>query len=334
MIYTCDKQAQGKFELPSNFSFKILRPASKWIELPISFPLSILGQRLDLVHILYAGPPLCPKRFVLTIHDLSPFSHPQFYPKAVKMRLKFLLTLGIHKAEHILCISETTKKEVVEKFKVPEGKISVAHNGVHPRFKQLDRLFCLSTLKEKYGIKNDFILYVGKIQKRKNLARLLEAYNELLRHGHTEYDLVLVGKTTWLSEEIFHAIKKLRLSNRIKLTGHVSDDDLPLFYNACSLFVFPSLLEGFGMPTLEAMTCGAPVAVSNSSSLPEVVGDAALIFDPLKVEDIYRCMKLGLKDGGIRERLMEKGIKRAALFTWDATARHTLSIYQSLIKRK
>ena len=330
IIYVSSTKAVEQMRLPTNYNFEVLWPSTRWIEVPVSFPLALMRHKLDLVHLTYVAPPIFPGKAVFTVHDLSPFSHPQFYPLGVRTRLRYLISRGIQKAEHILCVSNTTKSEIAKRFRIPEERLTVTYNGTGKIFKKLERSRCICELKKNYNIRNDFILHVGKIQSRKNIRRLLEAYHKLLKESQRELDLVLVGRVTWLSKEILEAIGELNLSDRVHLIGHVPVETLVMFYNACSVFVFPSLFEGFGIPVIEAMACGAPVVASKESSLPEVSGDAALHFDPVDTNQMASCIERILTDTELREDLITRGFERAAQFSWEETARRTLSVYKSV----
>jgi glycosyltransferase involved in cell wall biosynthesis len=177
-----------------------------------------------------------------------------------------------------------------------------------------------------------FILSLGTIEPRKNLASLLEAYR-VLRNQGSDLGLVIVGKKGWLYEGFFHRLRELGLENEVLFTGFVPDEDLPAICSAAELFVFPSLYEGFGLPVLEAMACGAPVITSNVSSLPEVAGNAALLVDPASVRELTEAMAAVLQDEELRTSLQSKGPKQAARFSWEKAARETLAVYQSVLKR-
>jgi glycosyltransferase involved in cell wall biosynthesis len=188
----------------------------------------------------------------------------------------------------------------------------------------------LARVKELYGISGDYILAVGSIQPRKNLSRLIAAYSSLHRAqpGGKLPHLVLAGKCAWLYDETLQTIRDLEISNSVVLTGYVQSANLPALYSGALCFVYPSYFEGFGLPPLEAMKCGTPVIVGNKTSLPEVVGDAAVMVDPFNVEEIARAIQRVLEDSELRSQLRAKGLEQAKLFDWQTTAHKTLAVYK------
>ncbi len=187
---------------------------------------------------------------------------------------------------------------------------------------------------ERLGFKFPYILYIGSLEPRKNLLRLLEAYNQLLDWS-SHWHLVIVGaRNIWKSEPLEKFVGEHNLQSHIHFPGYIPDDELPALYNGADLFVFPSLYEGFGLPVLESMACGTPVVTSNTSSLPEVAGDAALLVDPYNVEEIAGAMQLILSDVEFAIDLRSRGLERAKKFTWEKTASQTIAVYEQLLRVK
>lgn len=331
VIYLTDREAFNGFCVAQqNFTPRLLKPSSRWIEIPIALPVELLRHPVDLVHAPIIAPPMCPCRFVLTVYDLSYTLHPEFYPKSVRLRLSALIGLGIKKAHIIIAISETTKNDIVEVYGLPPERIVVTHLGIDSCYQPMNKEESRKLVSEKYCVSRGFILYVGKVQSRKNISRLIRAYSLLKQWKNIEHKLVLVGRKTWLSTEALKTISSLGLEEEVIQTGHVPDDDLPSFYNAADLFVYPSLFEGFGIPTLEAMACGTPVVASRASSLPEVVGDAAVLVDPYDEEAMAVAMNEVLTDQGLRSRLIEKGFAQSKKYSWGETAKKTLAVYDAV----
>jgi len=200
------------------------------------------------------------------------------------------------------------------------------------RFRPMEAVDIEPILRE-YSVETPYILYVGALESRKNLPRLLEAYT-LLRQWSTGWRLVIVGARKWKSSPIFETVQRLQLESHVTFTGYVADEHLPALYAGADLFAFPSLYEGFGLPVLEAMACGTPVVTSNSSSLPEVAGDAALLVDPYNVDEIAAAMRRILEDTNLAQELRMHGLARAAQFTWERTARETIEVYEKVLAEK
>jgi len=206
----------------------------------------------------------------------------------------------------------------------------VIYTSADPRFKFLrDKEAARSYILHQYGIKDPFILYVGTLEPRKNIPTLIHAFAKVKKDGFPQ-KLLLIGGKGWKYEEIFSAINELSLTDQILIPGYVPDEDLVYFYNVADLFVYPSLYEGFGLPPLEAMACGTPVITSNKSSLPEVVGDAALLVDPLDVRALAGAIERVLANEELRAQLSERGLKRAKFFSWKKTAERTWEVYRAV----
>jgi len=264
---------------------------------------------------------------VLTVHDLTPILFPEAHPtksgllwgKAFRSCAKFV--------SHWIAVSENTKNDLTSVLNVNPDNITVVPEAADERFKPItDKEEIKRYVFEHYGLQTPFILYVGTLEPRKNIPSLLKAFSILRERGYP-HKLVLIGGKGWKYEEIFSTIDELKLENQIAIPGYVQDQDMVYFYNLADLFVYPSLYEGFGLPPLEAMSCGAPVITSSKSSLPEVVGDAALLVDPLDVDALAVAIESVLANKELRTELSERGLKRAKFFSWEKTAEQTWSIY-------
>ncbi len=267
---------------------------------------------------------------VLTVHDLI-FRHlPEHHKHLNRWYLNVTMPLYCRRADHIIAVSEATRRDLMAAYNLPREKISVIHEAADLRFVPQPEKG-VAAVRAHYGLPEDFLLYVGTIEPRKNLVRLLHVWEGLYAAGEAP-PLVIVGKRGWLSDDFFIALEESPSREAVILTGYVLDMDLPTIYAAATAFVFPSLYEGFGLPPLEAMACGTPVACGDGSSLPEVVGDAALLFDPTDEEAMERDLRRLLSDAGLREELRERGLRRAAQFSWERTARETLVVYERLRK--
>jgi len=269
-------------------------------------------------------------RLVLTVHDLS-FEHcsETFSWKRKLWHLFINPKELIQRADKITTISNSTKNDLVDFYGVNEKKITVIYNGISNEFSVINRNnLKLVQIKEKYKLPYRFILFLGVIEPRKNIIGLIRAYN-ILRKAEGdklgEYKLVIAGAEGWKSKRIFSEIKKSPFRRDIIFVGTVNSKDKPAFYNLASIFVYPSFFEGFGFPPLEAMKCGVPVITSNVSSLPEIVGEAGILVDPDKPDEIYQAISGILLNKKLRENLIEKGLRQSAKFNWGKAAKEFLA---------
>jgi glycosyltransferase involved in cell wall biosynthesis len=304
----------------------VLRPSRRWISIPVSLPIALGRAGVDLVHATFVAPPFLPAPLVFTLLDISPVTHPQFLPWSLRLRLWPLWRNSLRMARVVLCISEFTRQCLIEALGFPPDRAFVSHLGVHPRFRVIEPDATRATL-SRYGVTAPYVLHVGKIQARKNIVRLLEAFHMVKRDLSLPHKLVLVGRKTWTSSEVEPLIARLGLAPHIVQTGHVADEDTPHFYNGASALAYPSLYEGFGLPVIEAMSCGTPVVTSNGTSLPEIAGDAAVLVDPYRVEDIATGLSRVLQDSALAEALRRRGLERSREFRWERTAQRTLEAY-------
>lgn len=272
-------------------------------------------------------PVLRPKgiKTVVTIHGLEYEYLPQYYQFPQKLLLNRSTEYAVKHADQLIAVSNWTKKQLVGRLKANPKKISVIHEGVGQRFLHLkehglNKIYARQ-VRHKYSLPDKYLLFVGTIQPRKNLVRLIEAVSLI-----GDINLVIAGKKGWLTEEIYAAPGKFGVKDRVRFIGRVADPDLPAVYALSSAFVWPSLMEGFGLPLLEAMACGVPIVTSDKGAIPEVVGEAALMVDPQKVKDIAGAINLVLENSDLRQALVEKGYRQVAQFSWIATAKKTLAV--------
>lgn len=314
--------------LPNYTRTKFLRILWEQFKLP-----KLLRQMgIDILHSPgFIAPLRMTAKSVVTIHDMTFFSHPQYHTKFKRFYFKKMIPLTAKKAAVIIADSENTKKDICKYLDADKQKIAVIHLGVGKDFKKIDAGKAKKFISRKYGIKNKFILFVGMIEPRKNLQRLVDAFLQLKEH---ELKLVIVGKKGWQMDEFFKMIKELKLEDSIIFPGYVPDDDLVKFYNAAEVFVYPSMYEGFGIPVLEALACGCPVITSNTSSMPEITGPAAVLINPADTQDIKKAMQKLLKNEQLRKTLSEQGIEQAKKFSWQKTAQKTLEAYEKTYNLK
>ena len=315
----------------SSFSGYLYRAASTFLPVPYSF---FFGRKSDVTHFFnYIVPPFVSGKKVVTVHDMVY----KAFPDTVRGRTKFMLNMGLkrsmRRADIIVTDSEFSKEEILKYFPQHKRKIRVVPCGVDlERFKPCTDLERISKVKSSLGIEGDYFLYVGTIEPRKNLRRLIAAYAAFVKKvGENSPKLVLAGGKGWLDGEIYASVRKLGLEGKGLFTEYVPAGDMtPLMCGALA-FVFPSLYEGFGMPPLEAMACGAPVLTTNAASLPEVVGDCAVICDAYSVKSIAQGLYRLYSDKDLRAQLSRKGIERAKGFTWERSAQMLHDIYRELV---
>ena len=262
---------------------------------------------------------------VLTVHDLI-FAHlPQHHKALNRWYLRLTMPLYCRRAERIIAVSQHTRQDLAHLYRIPLHKVHVVYEAADPRFFPQEPTAC-ARVTRRYGLPEAFILYVGTIEPRKNLLRLLRAWEPLYLKRACG-PLVLVGRRGWLSEPFFAALEASPARDGVILPGYVADDDLPAVYSAATLFVFPSLYEGFGLPPLESMACGTPVICSDAASLPEVVGDAARLVNPEDVEALRAALQELWGDPDLRSELRERGLARSVQFSWKRAAQETLRVY-------
>lgn len=313
-----------------NFTVRSTLPHTPVIRIPLTLSAELRRNPVDVLHVQYTAPPFVPCPVVSTIHDLA-FEHlPQTFKRRSWMQLRLTVRHTAKRAAHIITGSDYSRRDIIETYGIAPGRVTVTPVAASERFAPVTDEEELSRVRSLYGIEGDYILAVGSIQPRKNLIRLMAAYANLRRRSPQAKlpRLVLVGKCAWLFDETLRTIKELEVSQSVTLTGYVPEGDLPALYSAALCFVYPSYFEGFGLPPLEAMKCGTAVIVGNKTSLPEVVGDAALLVDPFDVDDISSAIENVIFDSTLRSQLRAKGLKRAELFDWRDTARKTLAVYE------
>ncbi|UXM85521.1 glycosyltransferase family 4 protein [Methanococcus aeolicus] len=313
---------------------KISKSYQLWY-LYLSIGLNNISKKIDIIHCMNAEPIyLKPKnaKLITTIYDIIPYIFPETYTFSTSFRFKFILPITLKISDKIIVISHHTKQDIIKHFKIPKDRIKVIHLAANENYKPLNENE-IDKIKQKYNLNYPFVLYVGGLEPKKNIPTLLKALYKLKKQG-IKHKLVITGPKRWKYKSIFETIEKLNLQNEVIFTGYVPDEDLPALYNAADLFVYPSLYEGFGLPPLEAMQCGTPVITSNTSSLPEVVGDAGIMVNPYDVDELANKMYEVLTNDGLRDELSKKGLERAKLFSWKKCAEEHLKVYEEVYNMK
>ncbi|HWE60097.1 MAG TPA: glycosyltransferase family 1 protein [Chloroflexota bacterium] len=320
-------------------SFKLIgsrldteRPIHRILWEQTALPVQLARWRVDLIHGTLNVLPLARRvPGIVTIHDVAFLRFPERYLPAKRRYLTHLTRWSARGAHRVIASSENTRRDLVRLLGVREDRVHVIYLGVEDRMRQPVDPAAVARLREQHELPPQFFLYIGTLEPRKNLVRLLGAYQRARKAG-VEWPLVLAGAKGWLYEEIFAQVRALNLEEYVRFPGYVLYDDLPLWYNAAGAFVYPSLYEGFGLPIAEAMACGCPVLTARNSSLPEVAGDAAILVDGEDVEALSQGLMQLAGDGTVRASLAVRGRRQAERFTWQRTAAEVMGVYDEVLR--
>jgi glycosyltransferase involved in cell wall biosynthesis len=321
---------EGRYQAPPGLRLKVSRLPTNHPPVRILWEQALLpwiarSEGLDLYHsTAFVGPVASNCPFVTTVHDLSFLYYPDRFRSLRRRYLQVFARISVRRARRVIAVSESTKRDLVSVYDISPAKIDVVHNGVDASFRPLpaDQV---AAFRQQKGLPDRFVLFVGTLEPRKNVVRLVEAYARLPK-GRPP--LVLVGGKGWFYDEIFRRVEAMELTDEVHFSGFVPAEDLPLWYNAADLFVYPSIYEGFGLPALEAMACGTAVITSTASSLPEVVGKAGKLVDPTDTEALATAMEQVLGDREMQEQMQAAGLVQAEGFSWEKTARQTVDSYR------
>lgn len=334
-LYCTNKNYQLPDELCyTNVRKIIITPASRYIRLPISFPIVSAYHKIDIFHFQYFGPPFLPTKYVVTLHDILHERYPEFYPRCLRAMMSMTYPFSAKKAAKILTVSEYSKKDIVRIYNVPDEQVIVAYDAVSEKFHPSYDDSFVNKIKEKYNIFSRYILFVGRLEPRKNISSLITAYHYMKTTYNIPQKLVIAGMKDFKFQELFDQAIRLKMDKDVVFTGRVDQDDLPFIYNGADLFVYPSFAEGFGLPPLEAMACGVPVITSNTTSLPEVIGDAGIMFNPWDIKEICNAMQMVLFDTVLQRKLIARGLKQAKKFSWQKSAEKVLKCYEDIYEKK
>jgi glycosyltransferase involved in cell wall biosynthesis len=327
-IYSPSRAVISRLAMQSaNVTHHLLFPRSRWVNVPISLPLATAFRKLDLIHMTHVPPPFGAKPYAMTLHCFSTFKHPEFYPAGLRIRMNTLTKMGLRSARMIICVSQGLKEIAQAEFKIDPDRLAVAYNGVSGDFCPMSTDDARLRVKAQYGIDWPYVLFVGVIAPRKNVARMIQAFDMYLRQSRRSIKLVLVGRK-WIADDVERVVERLKLDREIIHIDHIDHTRLPDLYRAAEMLVFPSLWESFGIPMVESMACGTPVLTSRGSCLPEIAGDAAVLVDPYSVEDIADGIGRILGDSELARILRRRGLERAKQFTWQDSALQTLAAYR------
>jgi len=305
------------------------RPAQRILWEHLFLPLFLWRDRVDLLHAtMNVAPWWTPCPLVVSIMDLAYIRYPHVHPRGRRLYLTALTQFTVRRARAVIAISNFTRDEVERLLHIPTERIHVTYPGVDGRFRPYppDQI---ATFRRQRCLPNRYLLYVGNLEPRKNLPRLVEAYAQI---EQLDIPLVLAGARGWGYADLFQRVEALELAGQVLFPGFVPPEELPLWYNGATALVFPSIYEGFGLPPLEAMACGTPVLTSNASSLPEVVGEAGLQVPPDDVDALAAALQQLVQDTELRAELGRRGLKRARRFTWERMAQETAALYQRVLE--
>lgn len=295
------------------------------------FPKYISDENIDIYHIPQNGLGLSDNlssHLIITIHDLIPYIMPETVGNGYLKKFISCVPKSIYKAEKIITVSEYSKKDILRYFPVEEKNVHVTPLAASRMFRPMNKEKCRSFIKEKYNINSPFILYIGGFSKRKNVESVIDSFINIYKNLPAKFSLVIAGSGKETLNELKSKVSSSNMENDIIFTGFLEDNMLPVFYNGCSVFVYPSFYEGFGLPPLEAMSCKTPVISSNTSSIPEVVGDSGLLINPYSKTELEDAMLKLLSSESLLNSYAEMGYERSKLFSWEETAAKTLQVYK------
>ncbi len=307
------------------------RPETRIVWEQLCAPFHLERDKIDVVHGTVNVVPIVSGRpTVVTVHDLAFLRYPEQYPGFKQRYLSSMTRRSVEHADRVIAVSTNTRSDVIHFYKVEPDRVVVVPNGLDPSMKSVEDPGALTAFRRKHELPEQFILFLGTLQPRKNLIALMRAWARL--DPTTRLPLVVVGAQGWMYEPILDEARALGVAGEIVFKGFAESRDLPYWYSASTIFVYPSLYEGFGMPVVEAMACGAPVIASNTSSLPEVAGDAAILVDPSNIGAIGDAIQALTDQENLRRSMRERGFVQASQFSWHRTARETASVYEQAAK--
>lgn len=317
------------FKKYKNVRFRQTKSTNPFIRLPL-LGIETFKDKIDVLHMQYIAPPFYKGKLVVIIHDLAFLHFPECFSFFEHTRSSILVPYNARNSCYVLTVSNFSKNDISQKLNIPLEKIEVTYDACRESFMPVSDTQKIKKTLDCYGIKGKFVLSVGRLDPRKNLLRLIEAFKSLKNEHKIPHKLVIAGKKDYLSGNIENAVKGLE--NDIIMTGYIPDETLPILYSAADVFVYPTLFEGFGLPCLEAMSCGCPVISSNTSSIPEVVGDSGLLINPYDTREIANAIYKVLMDNELRNIMKQKGLNRAKDFSWEKSAFKTLEVYKKVKK--
>jgi glycosyltransferase involved in cell wall biosynthesis len=326
-LYHTNPIAARLIQADDRFVLQPLSPATPLLRIPFTTSFRARRDRLDLFHAQFIVPPFLKCKTVTSIFDIAYERFPQFFDARHRAWLKVLVPRSARMADHIITLSEHSKKDIIRAYSIPAEKITVTQLAAGTHFFPRNQEKARERVAQRYGIREEFVLYLGRLQARKNLARLVQAYAVARKAGFAQ-KLVMAGKQDSGFEPVLSRIRELKLEEHVLLPGYVPAEEVPIFCSAAAVFVYPSLYEGFGLPVVEAMASGVPVITSQGSSLEEVSAGAALLIDPLDELSIARALIQVLGDRELRAQLTKAGLERSKRLNFADAARQTVAVYE------
>lgn len=336
LIYLKNQPLPDLPEERNNLKYRVLKPGKAWTQWRLPLDLYTHKPQPDVFFTpTHYAPRFSPAPTVISIMDLAYLYFPEMFKKTDLYKLKNWTAQSVRNAKSIITISQSTKNDIIKEYKIPGEKVVVIYPGIKSVISQNSQSITMETLQSKYEISKNFILFVGTLQPRKNISRLIEAFAKTLSQEKipSDLELVIVGKKGWLYEDIYKKPAQLGIEEKVKFLNFVTDEELAILYKNAICYVLPSLYEGFGLPVLEAMQHNCPVITSNVSSLPEAGGDAALYVNPEDISDISEKIKTLIIDKQLRQQLIEKGKKQITKFSWEKTAKETLKVLEQAAEK-
>jgi len=333
LIYLKEKPLHDLPKETANFNYKVFGPKKFWTRIALPLKLAT-GPKIDIFFTLgHYGPRFSKIPYAITIFDLSYLHFPELFKKSDLYQLVNWSKHSILNSRHIFTISQSSKKDIIKNYNVNPSKITVTYPGYDTKRFKPQQTSKITRVKKKYKVNTDYIIFVGTLQPRKNIERLIDAFASIVHSQQltVNLSLVIVGKKGWMYESIFNKVEQLGLDQNVIFTDYVSDDDLSALISGAKAYVLPSLWEGFGIPVIEAQACGVPVVVSNVSSMPEIVGDSAILVNPKSVDAIAEGIRKVLTSPKTSSDFAAKGFNNIKRFSWQTCADQTLKVLAQIV---
>lgn len=313
---------------------KVIKMPTKLLWDHIALP---LAAKKDGIDVLFCPknvvPPLSNCKSVITVHDLGYMVNPTYYPPIDTLYMNMAIRWSVRKSSAIIAVSQNTKIDLVSRLRVKAEKIYCIYESMNEDYIPIKDRARLEDVRDKYNLPSEFFLSLAGLQRRKNLPNLIKAFSLAKERSEINHKLVMVGAASWQHSTILNEVEASPVKDEIMWLKFVAEEDLPAIYNLATALIFPSLYEGFGLPLLEAMACGCPVVCSNTSSLPEIAGGAAILVDPTNVEQLADGIYRVITEDKLRNSLTKKGLKRASYFSWQRAARETLEVFEEVYRK-
>jgi glycosyltransferase involved in cell wall biosynthesis len=312
---------------------RMVLPYNAWLRIPVTMPIELLRHPVDLLHTQNWAPPWLPCPLVVTTHDVVWQSHPEMFPPGLGTRVRMLARRTSQRAQRVITSSHYSASDIMQQHGISAEKMRVIHLPVDPRMQRVEDPTQIASVCQRYQIDRPYILYVGSIEPRKNIGQLIRAFAQVRRTYNVPHQLVIAGKPLYLYEHDLALPAQLGIAGDVRFTGQVRDTDLPALYSGASLFATLPLYEGFGLPPLEAMACGVPVLAANTTSLPEALGDGALLVDPRRLELVAPLMAQMLLNSALQGEMRARGERWVRQFEPVRLARQVAAVYQECIEQ-